>query len=100
MTDEAPDSVERFFAAAQMAVGALIFGLCGACTVAFAGSTIASAVRYPGSVYDWLLFIPLVGFFGVGPTVLGFFMMRSGYRWFRGERGKRREPPKPTTLDG
>lgn len=76
------DPVARLFATALLAVGALMFALCGLCSLAFAGSTIVNTVRYP-SVEGLLSGFVIVAIVGGLPTFLGFVVMRSGYRWRR-----------------
>jgi hypothetical protein len=91
MTDKPPDPTTRFFAAAQMAVGALIFGLCGACTLGFTAAMLAN-LRYSGSLGEVMSSLLMFAIVGGLPTVVGFFVMRGGYRRYRANPPK---PPKP-----
>jgi hypothetical protein len=83
------DGVERVFGAALMAAGALVFSLCGLCTLGVAGSTLMSVARYPMHAGGALGSIALVGFVGGLPTLGGFLLMRFGWRMYSGQR----EPP-------
>jgi hypothetical protein len=77
------DRVGRFFAGAVIAVGALIFGLCGLCT---AGFMVASAISPGGS---GTAFMALV--IGGIPTLIGFMILRFGLAMYREESN--RAPP-------
>ena len=72
-----------------MAVGALVFGLSGACTLTFLSVSLSSVVRNPDTALTGLATsIPMVAIIGGLPTIIGFFVMRGGYRWYRGEKPK------------
>jgi hypothetical protein len=79
-----PDRMERFLGAAFVAVGALIFALCGLCTLSFAGTTISSAFRYHGPAGGIANGLALYGIVGGVPTFGGFMLMRYGWRMYRG----------------
>ena len=76
-----PDPTLRFFGGALVAVGGLIFGLCGACTGAFLVGGLVS----PGG--SGLIGMALL--IGVAPTVIGFILLRVGLRMYR----QNKEPP-------
>ncbi len=83
-----PGRENRFFGALTMAVGALIFSLCGLCTLGVAGSTILSAMRYPmgaASIFNVMLFTTILG--GL-PTLGGFMVMRFGWRKYHSQSSK------------
>jgi hypothetical protein len=74
------DSVGRFFAGAVIAVGALIFGLCGLCT---AGFLVTSAISPGGS---GTAFVALV--VGGVPMAIGFMVLRLGLAMYREESNR------------
>jgi hypothetical protein len=90
---------DRFFGAALIAVGALIFGLSGLCTLMFAGSTIAAAFRNPTTAPDMIGSLVMYGLIGGFPMIGGFVVTRRGWRMFRGPEPCMSEnghpPPKP-----
>jgi hypothetical protein len=71
MSESNPDPVLRFLGGALVAVGALIFALCGLCT---AGVLIASMV--PHGDHSFAVMALVIG--GI-PTAIGFAMMRVGH---------------------
>jgi hypothetical protein len=76
---------ERFFGAGLMALGAIIAGLCGACTLAVAGDLAWSALRYPGGMGSLsILILPAV--VGGLPTFAGVSLFLMGLRRYRGGR--------------
>jgi hypothetical protein len=89
---------DPFLGGALMAVGAMVFALCGLCTVSFAGPALLNALRHPGSANgsgSGLLFLGLVG--GV-PALGGLLLLRAGWRIYRG--GPSRTPDhKPEASD-
>ncbi|HEX5262604.1 MAG TPA: hypothetical protein VFW13_03705 [Phenylobacterium sp.] len=91
---EAPhDPTRRFFGATLTAVGALIFALCGLCTLTF---LVASFV--PQGDRSFAVMALVIG--GL-PTVAGYFTMRAGWRMYRTPKamhispGEARPIPKP-----
>jgi hypothetical protein len=76
--------MDRFFGAALIAVGALVFALCGLCTLAFVGSTVTNAFRYSTGGRGMMMGLLMFGLIGGLPTIGGFFVMRVGWKMFRG----------------
>jgi len=72
------DSVARFIGGAMIAVGALIFGLCGLCTLTF---LVAGMIPHGDRSFSMIALV--VG--GI-PTALGFLLLRAGLTTFRGRR--------------
>ena len=66
-----PDPVLRFFGGAMVAVGALMFALCGLCTLTFLVTAII-----PGGGRSFAVMALVIG--GV-PTAIGFGMMTLGH---------------------
>ena len=85
VSDPAPDPTRAFFGAALMAVGALIAGLCGLCTVGFLLVSLFS----PGGSGVAVLAIPIGGI----PTGLGLLLFWGG-KSLRKPRPQK-EAPKP-----
>jgi predicted benzoate:H+ symporter BenE len=83
------DPVGKFFAGAVIAVGALIFGLCGLCT---AGFLVASAVSPGGAGLASMALI------GAIPTGIGFLVLRFGLAMYR-EESNRERPADPEAPD-
>lgn len=76
---------ERFFGSALMAIGALIGGLCGACTLFFAVGTVWSAFANPGGMGSLnFLVVPIM--VGGLPTFAGVSLFLAGLRRYRGGR--------------
>ncbi|HEY8004356.1 MAG TPA: hypothetical protein VIE16_09015 [Phenylobacterium sp.] len=73
-----PDPMNRFLGAAMIAVGGLIFGLCGLCTLTF-----LVAGMIPQGDRSFSVIALVVG--GI-PTGLGFLLLRGGLTMFRGRR--------------
>jgi hypothetical protein len=88
MTDQPPDRTRAFFGAGLLALGVLMFTLCGLCTLVFAGWTVRSAFDYPMRVGAFLGSFLLYGIFGGLPTLLGFLVMRAGRRRLRANAPK------------
>ena len=84
-----PDRFERFLGAALLAGGALVFALCGLCTLSFVGSSVLSSFRYRGGAEGLAGGLLLYGLIGGVPTAGGLVLMRYGWRMYRG-------PPRPT----
>jgi hypothetical protein len=76
--------MDRFFGAALIAAGALVFALCGLCTLAFVGSTVVSAFRYSTGGSGMMMGLVMYGLIGGLPTIGGFFVMQVGWKMFRG----------------
>lgn len=74
------DPLGRFFAAAVIAVGALIFGLCGLCTAVF---LVAGVMPHGDSSFS---FIAL--FVGGIPALIGFMILRFGLAMYREEANR------------
>ena len=83
-----PDPTARFIGAALIAVGAMVFGLCGVCTLSFVGTGLYAMIRYPAGAGGSIALVPIVAIVGGGPTLLGFLIMRSGRRRFRANAPK------------
>lgn len=77
------DPVERFFGAALMAIGGLIFTLCGLCTLTMGGSALVSQLRYQFNPMSLVSGFILFGIVGGLPTLGGFLVMRAGWRLYR-----------------
>jgi predicted benzoate:H+ symporter BenE len=88
MPERKGDPLEMFLAAAQMAAGALIFGLCGACTLRFLGTSLVTMVLDPSLAVGALTGLAMVAVVGGLPTAIGFLIMRGGYRWYRAAKAK------------
>jgi predicted benzoate:H+ symporter BenE len=76
MPDPHPDPMTRFFGAALTAVGALMLGLCGLCTLVFLVTGLMP--------HEDRMFAVIALFVGGIPTLIGFFAMRAGLRLYRG----------------
>jgi hypothetical protein len=92
MSEPRPDAVQRFFGGALIAVGALIFCLCGLCT---AGFLVASLL--PHADRSFAIMALVIG--GI-PTAIGFGMMQLGHAMHRGPQAVAAPPgdgeaPKP-----
>ena len=73
----------RFMGAFLMAVGFMMAGLCGTCTLAYDISTVRDVLRSPEGGYLTVV-VPFMLIFGVLPTVVGLVLLRAGYRRYRG----------------
>jgi hypothetical protein len=94
MIGRSPDVVGRFFGAAIMAIGALVFTACGLCTLSFTGQSLHSMAQRPAGhapVLGGLLFFAIVG--GL-PTFGGFMLMLLGWQMSFGPPAT---PLKPAT---
>ena len=74
------DPIGRFFAGAIVAVGALIFGLCGLCTLTF---LVAGMIPHGDRSFSIVALV--VG--GI-PTALGFMLLRFGISMYREESNR------------
>jgi hypothetical protein len=79
-----PRPVDRFLGAGLMAVGGLMFALCGACTLLFTGSTVANNLRHANGHSSLTMAIFLYGLIGGLPTLGGFMLARLGWQMFNG----------------
>jgi hypothetical protein len=77
-------SVRRFFGAALTAVGALMFGLCGLCTLAF---FVSGFLPHEDKTVSAIALV--VG--GV-PALIGFAVMRLGLSMYKGDGAPRPRP--------
>lgn len=80
----------RFFAAALMAAGGLIAGLCGTCTAGFVAFSLFDALRYPGGAGALLPALMMFAIVGGVPTLIGVLVFRAGWRRFRPQPGPSR----------
>jgi len=95
MTQEPHDAVEvirKFWGAALMAVGGLIAGRCGSCTLLIVGMAFSDfAAQMMRGDLSWLGTLPIL-LIGIVPTFVGVLLFRAGLRRFR--------PPRPKVAPG
>jgi hypothetical protein len=72
------DPMARFVGGAMIAVGGLIFGLCGLCTLTF---LVAGMIPHG----DWSFSVIALVVGGI-PAAVGFLILRAGLAMFRGRR--------------
>lgn len=82
-----PKPEVRFMGAFLMAVGFMIAGLCGTCTLAFGIAAIPESMRAPERG-DLLAILPLMLIFGLLPTAVGLLLLRAGFRQYRGPKAR------------
>jgi hypothetical protein len=83
----------QFFGGLLILVGILIALLCGLCTVAVIGASVATPVSHGGQNWGGGVMIPVALVFGGVPTGFGALMVWAGVALFR----SRRTPQSPTT---
>ena len=73
----------RFLGILMMAVGGLIAGLCGLCTLAFAASMLPDLSNGGNQVDQALGLLLVIGLFGVLPTAAGSWLFLAGLARYR-----------------
>jgi hypothetical protein len=79
-----PDRTERLIGAGLTAIGALIFALCGLCTLGGAGTLIIATIRNPSNAAGFLGSVLLCAI-GLLPTFGGLLLMRIGWQMYKGK---------------
>ena len=89
MSDVSP--IQKFFGAALMAVGGLIAGLCGLCTLGVIGFGVVDAFGGGSSADDLFGGILVVSFIGGIPIALGVLLFVWGRSLFAPRRAPRQD---------
>ena len=84
----------QFFGALLIICGVLLALLCGLCTIAVIGVSLATPVTHTGQNYGGGAMIPVALVFGGLPAAFGGLMVWAGMAVFRGAR-KASPPPSP-----
>lgn len=87
-------STKSFAAAAMITAGGLILLLCGPCTLFFAGSALITLVTEQNTALSVQILIMALVVGGL-PTLLGWFLLRSGLRRTRAAKPPPSSPPPP-----
>jgi hypothetical protein len=84
----------QFFGGLLIICGMLMVLLCGLCTLAVIGASVATPATHDPQSYGGGAMIPVALLFGGVPTVFGGLVVWAGVAIFRGPR-KPRSPPSP-----
>jgi hypothetical protein len=84
--------VQKFFGAALMAVGGLIAGLCGLCTVGVIGFGLVDTLGSGSGADDLVGGIVMVSIIGGIPTGLGVLLFLWGRNLYAPARGREDRP--------
>lgn len=87
----------QFFGFLMICAGVLIAALCGLCTLAVIGVSLAAPATQGGQNYGGGAMIPVALLFGGVPTAFGALMVWAGVALMRSAR-KPQPPPAPPSL--
>ena len=86
----------QFFGGLMILVGLLLALLCGLCTFAVIGVSLATPVSHSGQNYGGGAMIPVALVFGGLPTGFGVLAVWAGIALIRAGRKPQAPPPKPS----